>query len=161
MKKNIKRSSILALAVLAIFSWIVYLFYPNFYGEILRADGVVEEYQSCRSKSSCKTSVKIGQLRFDCYSSPLGAANSCPKFYIVGQSASAIYYLQPSLLTYLTGTSHTPVLITFLQNNKIVYQVSRSDIQREYIWPGSVLLFAIFIALFYMMNQHSYFRREK
>lgn len=160
MKKNIKRSSVLALAVLAIFSWIVYLFYPNFSGEILRADGVVEEYQSCRSKSGCKHSVKIGQLRFDCHSSPFGATNRCPKFYIVGQSASATYYLQPSLLTYLTGVSHTPVLITFRQNNQIVYQVSRSEIQGEYIWPGSGLLCAIFAVLFFAINQHSYFRKE-
>lgn len=160
MKRNIKRSAVLALAVLVIFSWIVYLFYPDFSGEILQADGVVEEYQSCRSKSGCKHSVKIGQLRFDCHSSPLGAANRCPKFYIVGQSASAIYYLQPSLLTYLTGTSHTPVLITFRQNNHVVYQVSRSDIQSEYIWPGSFLLCVIFISLFIAINQHSYFRKE-
>lgn len=160
MKKKIKRSLVLALAVLGVFSSIVYLFYPDFSGEILLADGVVEEYQSCRSKSGCKHSVKIGQLRFDCHSSPLGAANRCPKFYIVGQSASATYYLQPSLLSYLTGTSHTPVLITFRQNNQIVYQVSRTEIQSEYIWPGSGLLFVVFVVLFFAINQHSYFRKE-
>jgi hypothetical protein len=160
MKRRYKSVTALAAIIALACAAVLYFFYPNPSAHLQRTSGVAKEHLTCRSKSSCKESVQIGDLRFDCNARALGASNSCPKFYIVGENASAEYYLQPSVLTLLTGSPGTPVLIRFEQRGRVVYQTGYQDIQEDYLWPGSILLIALFFALFVVIKHHSYFRKE-
>jgi hypothetical protein len=160
MKSKHKRGAVLAACIALTLAGVMYFFYPNPLMHSRQVSGVAQEYQSCRSKSSCKASVQIGDLKFSCRADPLGASNSCPAFYLVDEKASAEYYLQPSVLTLLLGTSDTPVLIKFEQRGRVVYQASYQDIQDGYLWPGSMLLIVIFGCLFGAIQRHSYFTKK-
>lgn len=138
----------------------LYLFFPRPDGNFLRVKGYALEYRTCRSKGSCSETVQIEGVRFDCRPNPMGSSGSCPKFYKIGEEAIADYYLQPTLLSFLTGSPDIPILIKFKQGDVLVYSVDMYDIRSKYIWPGSDLLCSIFIALFIAINQHSYFRKE-
>jgi hypothetical protein len=160
MKSRCKRISVLVAIIVLACAAVHYFFYPNPHTPLQQVSGLVTEYSICRSKAGCKKSVQIADLHFDCSANALGASNSCPKFYVVGENASAEYYFQPSVLTLLTGSPDTPVLIKFEQGGRLVYQTTFQKIQDQYRWPGSMLLIALFCALFVVIKHHSYFRTE-